>query len=105
MNRLLLIILLIGIGVYLYIILFQQNKITNEKMITDDFTEKLPPNWNKNQQPPIVPLQPNHKNLKVHFSDKVDIKEIETESLDELFLLKPKEVENTNLTMSENEYF
>ena len=95
MNRLLLIILLIGIGVYIYLILVQPNithftKEHSGKMITNDFT-----NLNKN---------PN--NLKVHFSDKVEVKQIEeTESLDELFLLKPHEVENTNLTMSENEYF
>jgi len=98
MNRLLLIILLIGIGVYIYLILVQPNithftKEHSGKMITNDFS-----NYNKN---------PN--NLKVHFSDKVEIKHIEnkddTESLDELFLLKPREVESTNLTMSENEYF
>jgi hypothetical protein len=104
MNRLLLIILLVGIGIYLYIILFNNNDSdNNEKMITDDFTEKLPPNWNKSHS----------KNLKVHFSDKVDIKHIEpiehikedTESMNELFQLNPRTVENTNLTMSENEYF
>ena len=93
MNRLLLIILLIGIGIYIYLILVQPNithftKEHSEKMITDDFANKNP------------------KNLKVHFSDKVEVKHLEdTESLDELFLLKPHEVENTNLTMSENEYF
>lgn len=92
MNRLLLVILLIGIGVYIYLILVQPNithftKEHSGKMITNDFTN----------------------NLKVHFSDKVEIKHIEnkddTESLDDIFLLKPREVESTNLTMSENEYF
>ena len=98
MNRLLLVILLIGIGIYIYLILVQPNithftKEHSEKIIIDDF----------------INCKKNHNNLKVHFSDKVDIKHIEnkddTESLDELFLLKPREVESTNLTMSENEYF
>jgi hypothetical protein len=95
MNRLLLLILLIGIGIYIYLILVQPNithftKEHSEKMITDDLTNSMK----------------NHNNLKVHFSDKVEVKHIEnTEDLDELFILKPHEVENTNLTMSENEYF
>jgi hypothetical protein len=100
MNRLLLLILLIGIGIYIYLILIQPNithftKEHSEKMITDDIAAFSATNSNK-----------NHNNLKVHFSDKVEVKHIENaEDLDELFLLKPHEVENTNLTMSENEYF
>ena len=102
MNRIILIALLIGIGIYLYVVLYRNNnyftKQVNHELINDEYIE-----------------QPVKKTIEKHvnFSDKneefiIPNKEEMKESNDlynDIFIINPKEIQNTNLTLSENEYF
>jgi hypothetical protein len=125
MNRLLLILLLIGIGAYVYIVLYRNNNYFNNyfqapnnhpEFINDEFIEQ--------------PNRPRERS-KVHFSDKNEefiipnkediardnqsVKEtIKSEPnknsnldnlYDDIFIVDPIEIKNTHLTLSENEYF
>jgi hypothetical protein len=144
MNRLILILLLIGMGIYVYSVIFNPEvykqsilkKITDE-IINDDFVERFPSNWHEQKNVnnnKLTEMKRNH----VHFSENVDVKHIEnnqqmrekmqeselnTEEKD-IFMqatkghtnisidsetsdifIKPVQMNNTSLTMSENEYF
>ena len=106
MNRLLLIMLLIGIGVYLYTVLFKNSNSffktqsqPEEEFINDEFIE---------QPLPTSPRPDRH----VHFSEKntehiiPNKEEVKQNTIyDDIFIVDPIEIKNTNLTLSENEYF
>jgi len=111
MNKLILILLLVGVGVYLYIVLFKnsnnylstqyyqsKNDHPNEEFINDEFIEQQPKQSNSNRH--------------VHFSEKntehiiPNKEEIKQDSMyNDIFIVDPIEIKNTNLTLSENEYF
>jgi hypothetical protein len=151
MNRLILILLLIGMGIYVYSVIFNPEvynqsilkRITDE-IINDDFVERFPSNWHEQKNMNNDKLTEMKRN-RVHFSENVDVKHIEnnqqmrekmqeselnTEEKD-IFIqatkghtnisidlsetpintetsdifIKPVQMNNTSLTMSENEYF
>jgi hypothetical protein len=121
MKRLILLFVLIGVGVYIYVVVYRNNNFFSNQLINDEFIEK--------------PIQ--HEQKKVHFSEKneefiipnkEDIKKQQQEELDsnlhfieeptkinpefikenlydDIFIVNPMEIKNTNLTLSENEYF
>ena len=112
MNRLLLILVLVGIGIYVYYVLFNntnyyftnlvQQSRNNVELINDEFIEQ-----------PHNPRKSNNTHDKhVHFSEKnteyiiPNKSEVKINNLyDDIFLVDPIEIKNTNLTLSENEYF
>ena len=111
MNRLILLLLLIGVGVYLYVVLYKNNNYfsnsieyittppVNHELINDEFIEQ-----------PMTKQKDKH----VNFSEKTeefiipnkdDIKENNDNLYNDIFIINPIDMENTNLTLSENEYF
>jgi hypothetical protein len=113
MNRLILILILLGIGIYVYIVLFNntnyftsqvhQNRSNNIELINDEFIEQPLNNNRKNNY--------NH-NKHVHFSERNTEYIIPHKSeekinnlYDDIFIVDPIEMKNTDLTLSENEYF
>ena len=101
MNRLILILLLLGVGIYVYMVLFKNNNyFTNQKaqLISDEYVEQ--------------PMHSTKKDRHVHFSEKNTEHLIPNEDdnkkinlYDDIFIVDPIEIKNTNLTLSENEYF
>jgi hypothetical protein len=105
MNRLILIILLLGIGIYVYTVLYrnsnsyftnQYQQPRNVEFINDEYIEQ--------------PL--DKKDRHVHFSEKntehiiPNKQENKINNLyDDIFIVDPIEINNTDLTLSENEYF
>jgi hypothetical protein len=122
MKRLILLFLLIGVGVYIYVVVYRNNNFFTNQLTNDEFIEK--------------PIQ--HEQKKVHFSEKneefiipnkEDVKQQQQEEeldsnlhfieeptkispefikenlYDDIFIVNPMEINNTNLTLSENEYF
>jgi hypothetical protein len=110
MNRIILILVLLGIGIYVYFMLFnntnyfsrqvQQPRNNNIEFINDEFIEQ-----------PLDNKRNNHERH-VHFSDKntehiiPNKNDVKINNLyDDIFIVDPIEIKNTNLTLSENEYF
>ena len=148
MNRLILIMLLVGIGFYVYSVIFNPEiynqsilKKIKDEIINDDFVERFPSDWHEQKNLNNDRLSEMKKN-RVHFSDDVHIKHIENNQQmkekmqeselnteeKEIFMqatqqpinlnietpintetsdifIKPVQMNNTSLTMSENEYF
>ena len=151
MNKLILILLLIGMGFYVYSVIFNPDvynqsilKRIKDEIINDDFVEKFPSDWHQQKYLNSDRLA-EMKRQRVHFSDNVHVKHIESkEDLrekmqeselnteeKEIFMqatnqhrnipinlsetpintenseifINPVQINNTNLTMSENEYF
>jgi hypothetical protein len=138
MNRLILLLFLIAIGVYIYIVIYKNNSFftnfygqetnseeeeyierkvhfseKNEQYIipnNDDIKRQQHEHMQQQQQQhqeqnqPQPQPQPKEQefNLKLQPIDKIDL----TDNLyDDLFIVNPIEIKNTNLTLSENEYF
>jgi len=103
MNRFILLILLVGIGIYLYLVLYKNNNFftnyaqTNHELITDDFIEQPIPkkekhvNFSNKNEEFIIPNKEQNKNSQDMYND--------------IFIINPIEIEKTDLTLSENEYF
>ena len=148
MNRLILILLLVGMGFYVYSVIFNPEvynqsilKRIKDEIINDDFVERFPSNWHEQKNLNNDRLS-EMKKQRVHFSDDVHIKHIENNQQmkekmqeselnteeKEIFMqatqqpinlnietpintetsdifIKPVQMNNTSLTMSENEYF
>ena len=154
MNRLILILLLVGMGFYVYSVIFNPEvynqsilKRIKDEIINDDFVERFPSDWHEQKHMNSDKLSEMKKN-RVHFSDDVHIKHIENNQQmrekmqeselnteeKEIFMqathggnhqqhiklnlsetpintetsdifIKPVQINNTSLTMSENEYF
>ena len=148
MNRLILILLLVGMGFYVYSVIFNPEvynqsilKKIKDEIINDDFVERFPSNWHEQKNLNNDRLS-EMKKQRVHFSDDVHIKHIENNQQmkekmqeselnteeKEIFMqatqqpinlnietpintetsdifIKPVQMNNTSLTMSENEYF
>ena len=148
MNRLILILLLVGMGFYVYSVIFNPEiynqsilKRIKDEIINDDFVERFPSNWYEQKHINSDKLSEMKKN-RVHFSDNIHIKHIENNQQmrekmqeselnteeKEIFMqatqqpinlnietpintetsdifIKPVQMNNTSLTMSENEYF
>jgi len=107
MNKLILILILLGIGLYVYFVLFNNTnsyftvRNNNVEFINDEFIEQ-PLNNKKNIN------QDRH----VHFSERntehiiPNKNDIKINNLyDDIFIVDPIEIKNTDLTLSENEYF
>jgi hypothetical protein len=112
MNRLILILVLLGIGIYVYLVLFSNtnyyftnqihhNKNNNVELIDDEFIEQ-----------PLNSKKTINHNKHVHFSEKnteyliPNKNDVKINNLyDDIFIVDPIEIKNTNLTLSENEYF
>jgi len=140
MNRLLLILLLIGIGLYIYTVLYRENnyftnylqsfntqQIQKPELINDEFIEQNKPkerskvHFSDKNEEFIIPnneqiKQENWKNnmnnnMKNDMNNDInnDINNIIQPKQDNLyndiFIVDPIEIKNTNLTLSENEYF
>jgi hypothetical protein len=103
MNRFILLILLVGIGIYLYIVLYKNNNFftnhvhLNHELINDDFIEQPIPkkekhvNFSNKNEEFIIPNKEQNKNSQEMYND--------------IFIINPIEIEKTDLTLSENEYF
>jgi len=122
MNRLLLLMFLIAVGIYVYIVIYRNNNFfTNFYNNSNDHdsdeeefieTPKRVHFSEKNQQF-IIPNNDEIKrqqqeqeqdfDLKLQPIDKIDLS---SESMyDDIFIVNTSEIKNTNLTLSENEYF
>jgi len=120
MNRLVLLFLLIGVGVYIYFIIYRNNNFFSNHLINDEFIE----------QPIHKKVQFSEKNEEYIIPNKEEIKQQEQQQeqydqelnfieeptkinqdfikenlYDDIFIVNPIEIKNTNLTLSENEYF
>lgn len=154
MNRLILILLLVGMGFYVYSVIFNPEvynqsilKRIKDEIINDDFVERFPSDWHEQKHINSDKLSEMKKN-RVHFSEDIHVKHIENNEQmrekmqeselnteeKEIFMqathggnhqqpinlnlsetpintetsdifIKPVQMNNTSLTMSENEYF
>jgi uncharacterized protein HemX len=130
MNRLILLLFLIGVGVYVYIVIYRNNDMFKDQDSEQENTQKKVHFSEKNEEF-IIPnnedireqqrqqqreqqrqqqlqqhqILQNKENLELKLQpiDKIDLS---TETLyDDIFIVNPIEIKNTNLTLSENEYF
>ena len=122
MNRLLLILLLIGIGLYVYTVLYRENnyftnyfqsfntqQIQKPELINDEFIEQNKPkerskvHFSDKNEEFIIPNNEQNKQESWKNNDFIPPKH---ENLyNDIFIVDPIEIKNTNLTLSENEYF
>ena len=127
MNRILLILLLVSVGIYLYIILFKSNTndtyenniksiLKKHEFIDDNFIEK----HNNTSESNNKRVHFSENNEELIFSNEIEPSELIKKSeknnridndndYDNIFIdpiiSNIKEVGYTNLTLSENEYF
>jgi len=121
MNRLVLLFLLIGVGVYIYVVVYRNNNFFSYQLINDEFIEK-PMNqevkkvhFSEKNQEFIIPnkeevkkQQQEELNSELDFIEeptKINHDDIKQNVYDDIFIVDPIEIKNTNLTLSENEYF
>lgn len=103
MNRLILILILLGIGIYVYLTLFKNNNFftayvqPRHELINDEYIEQ-PVDYKKNRH-----VHFSEKNTEHIISNRDEIKK--NNLYDDIFIVDPIEIKNTNLTLSENEYF
>lgn len=102
MKRLILILVLLGIGIYLYVVLYKNNNHHKQdkspELISDEYVEQK--------------YQHKKDDRHVHFSERntehiiPNKDDMKTNNIyDDIFILDPIEIKNTDLTLSENEYF
>lgn len=125
MNRLILLLFLIAVGVYVYVVIYRNNDMFKDQDSEQEnipkkvhFSEKneefiIPNNddikeQQRQQQLQHLQLLQNQQNqqnleLKLQPIDKIDLSD--EKLYDDIFIVNPIEIKNTNLTLSENEYF
>ena len=130
MNRLILLLFLIAVGVYIYLVIYKNinffgNQIQDQDSEKEESSKKV--HFSDKNEQFIIPnreqqremqihnqiqqqreMQMNHQtendiNLKLQPIDKIDLSE--EKLYDDIFIVNPIEIKNTNLTLSENEYF
>ena len=138
MNRLILLMFLVAVGIYVYIVIYKNNNFftnfygndNDHESDTEEYIEKpkrvhfsekneqfiIPNNdeirrqqqqhqQHHQQQQHQQQQQQQHDNFDLQLQpiDKIDLS---AENLyDDIFIVNPNEIKNTNLTLSENEYF
>ena len=98
MNRIILILLLLGISFYLYNILYKSNnhyinhpvELIDDKYIEQPIKKDRHVQFSKKNTEYIIPSREEKKINNVY---------------DDIFIIDPIDIKNTNLTLSENEYF
>ena len=117
MNRLILLLFLIAVGVYVYIVIYKNNNFFSNFYSEEDNIEPKKVHFSEKNEQFIIPnnddirrqqleqKQEQEMNLKLHPIDKIDLNLSEENLYDDLFIVNPIEFKNTNLTLSENEYF
>ena len=125
MNRLILLLLLLGIGMYVYIVLYKNNSYFSNQYekdiepINDEYieqpirrdrhvhfsernTEHIIPNKEQIKQEQYIHEQYTHAPIHAPIHEQIP----EQENLyNDIFIVDPIEIKNTDLTLSENEYF
>jgi hypothetical protein len=113
MNRLILLLFLIAVGVYVYIVIYKNNNFFSNFYSEEDNIEPKKVHFSEKNEQFIIPNNDDIKRqqleqqleLKLHPIDKIDLNLSEENLYDDLFIVNPIEFKNTNLTLSENEYF